>query len=277
MKQSALFLAVVMLLLSIGCGPAKPGKEEVVGCYPYEMSVRVDDHQMTVSWQQRCDRLISGYNIYISETPLVGRYPGPELSASITPFNDEPFPGDIMPDDIEQFIAEGLDNGVKYHVSVRIVFPDRTVSVPSNEVTAVCGPRGIIELPIRYKSANDGFAFTRNSYVPADDLDNDLYFYSRDGVDYLVAPDRLDGFLKANRLRLLPFRGELEHVAGQLADQQAGPENDRIVISRNDWVYMVTPDDTRALVKVLGINGDGDQRRVRLFFAYCPLAGEAIF
>ncbi|MEW5995187.1 MAG: hypothetical protein AB1744_12455, partial [Candidatus Zixiibacteriota bacterium] len=165
----------------------------------------------------------------------------------------------------------------KYYVSVRVLFPDRSLSKPSNEVVAVCGPRGEMELSIRYKSDRDGFSFEKNDYVGADALDNDLYFYAKDGIDYLVSPSHLGGFLKENRLQVLPFTGELHEVTSQFRAFKQQPTQDRVVVQVGDWVHLLTPDNTHTLLHVLGLDGDGETRSVRLFYASSPLAGEAIF
>jgi len=227
---------MLLLVLLVRCAPQKRLKEMPTGCYPYNVSVEVNNRQMTVTWRNKCSLLMSGYFIYISEEPLADQYPGTQLPASVKPFNQTPFPGDINPEDeTEHFVAEGLENGVKYYVSVRIVNPDRTLSKPSNEVMAVCGPRGEIELSIRYKSDRDGFSFEKNTYVRADDIDNDLYFYSKDGTDYLASPNRLNGFLKTNKLKVLPFNGEFDQVRARFSALESQPDNDRVAVRRGDW------------------------------------------
>lgn len=271
-------ISVLILTFLVRCVPEKRPEETPGGCYPYEASVEVNSRQMTVTWKTHCSRLMSGYFIYISDEPLANKYPGSELPPTITPINHTPFPGDTNPDDgAEHFVAEGLEDGVKYYVSVRVVNPDRTLSKPSNEVAAVCGPRGEIELSIRYKSGRDGFSFEKNDYVRADDLDNDLYFYSKDGTDYLASPNRLDGFLKANRAAVLPLRGEFVQVKTMFPAFDSRPDRDRVAVRTGDWVHILTPDGKSALMKVLSVNGKGERRRIKLFYAFCPLANGAVF
>lgn len=266
------------LVLLIGCAPQKVVREAATVCYPYDLKVEADNRQMTVIWKSNCNRLMSGYYIYISEEPLTDRYSGSELPASVRPFNHIPFPGDTNPEDeIEHFVAEGLDNGVKYFVSVRVVNPDRTLSKPSNEIVTVCGPRGEIELSIRFKSDRDGFSFEKNTYVRADDIDNDMYFYSKDGLDYLASPNRLGGFLKANRFSVLPFKGGFGQVKTELLSLDDKPTRDRVAVSKGDWVHILTSDNKHALVKVLNISGEGGHRSLRLFYAFSPLPHEPLF
>jgi hypothetical protein len=279
MRNSCLSIFYLLLLtFLVRCAPEKRLVEIPAGCYPYDAGVDVNDRQMTVTWRINCTQLMSGYFVYISEKPLADKYPGTQLPASVKPFNHTPFPGDTDPEDeIEHFIAEGLENGVKYYVSVRVVNPDWTLSKPSNEVVAACGPRGEIELSIRYKSGKDGFSFEKNAYVRADDLDNDLYFYSANGTDFLASSNRLNGFLKANKLKKLPFKGELDEIKTKLATCNSEPDKDRVAIRTGDWVHIISPDGKSALVKVLSISGKGERRSLRLFYAFSPLANEAIF
>jgi len=267
-----------LLVLLAGCATHRPVREAAQVCYPYDLKVEADNQQMTVIWKIECNRLMSGYNIYISEQSLTDKYPDSELPASLKPFNSTPFPGDTNPDDgIEHFLAEGLKNGVKYYVSVRVVNPDRILSKPSKEVITVCGPRGEIEISIRFKSDHDGFSFEKDAYVKADDIDNDLYFYSKDGTDYLASPNRLDGFLKANRFSVLPFKGDFDQVKTKLLSLDDKPTRDRVAVRQGDWVHILTSDDKHALVKVLDAKGKDERRSLKLFYAFSPLAHELLF
>ncbi|MFQ6115927.1 MAG: hypothetical protein ACE5NG_17845 [bacterium] len=273
-------LVVLLTLVSFlsGCTPQKTDEKAAEFCYPYDLIVQVGENQMQVTWKVNCNSLMSGYYVYISEESLVKKYPGPELPASVKPFNRVPFPGDTDPsDNIQHFTAEGLDNGVKYYVSVRVINPDRTLSKPSNEVIAVCGPRGEMELSVRFKSERDGFSFEKNSYVRADAIDNDLYFYSKDEVDFLASPNRLGGLLRATTLSVLPYRGDLEEIKRNLVDIKEIPGSVRVSVSTGDWVHLVTQDNKHALVKVLDVTGSNEDRRIKLFYAFCPLANELFF
>lgn len=264
--------------LWMSCGPGKVPEETAGKCYPEDLRVDVNSHTMDVSWKNGCDQLISGYNIYISDKPLAAAYPGPDLPETVQPFNPAAYSGDTNPDDgVEHFIAERLENGKKYYVSVRTVYPDRTLSRPSEERVAVCGPRGEIELSIRYKSNQDGFSFEQNQHVRADDSNNDLVFYSKDGEDYIDAPSRLNGFIKANRILKTSLSGSFDQIRRQAAELKGDPTKDRVAVEKEDWLWVRTPDGTNALVKVLDIQGTGSERRIKLFFAYSPLAGEMVF
>ena len=222
--------------------------------------------------------MISGYNIYISEEPLAAKYPGPSLPETVKPFNSTFYPGDKNPDDgIEHFTAEGLKDGVKYYVTVRVVMADRSLSEPSNEVVAVCGASSEFDLAFRYREKNDGYSFAGDKHVRADASDNDIYFYAKDGVDYLASPSRLDGFLKNNRLTVLPYKGNIRFIKEKMKSYGGEPSEDRVAVAKGNWVLVKTDQNTHALLQVLDFKGEGEDRQVRLSLAYCPLPGEMFF
>ncbi|MBD3332957.1 hypothetical protein GF356_08900 [candidate division GN15 bacterium] len=263
--------ALTLLVLIVGsCGPDKPGEEKTTRvCLPENIRAEASSHAMTIVWDMPCTNLISGYNIYVSEKRLVGE--DGVMVENADPFNHPPFPGDKNPDDgTEHFEAEGLDNGVPYYVSVRVVRPDQTLSPPTEEIVVVCGPRGHVDLAIRYSSDNDGFSFVGDSLVRADDLDNDIYYYHKDGVDYLASPKRLNGFLRDTRLQSLSFTGDYDAVAGQVMLLSSVPTEDRIRVEEGDWVRLWTPEGDRVLLQVVGFKGKGDNRSVELFYAVRP-------
>lgn len=275
--KSLLLLFLPIVLLVTGCGPAKkPVPEVAPDRYPFDIATEVDDGMMIVSWKTAGEGLISGYNIYISEEPLLDD--SDSLPPNAEPFNTTTFAGDTDPDDgIEHYEARGLENGVLYFVHVRIVYPDRTLSVPTEEVRAVCGPRGDIELAIRYQGEPDGFSFAQDGYVDADAVANDLYYYYRDGSDYLVAPAELGGFLRPTRFLVLDIKGDLDQVAEKLALLTTEPPEDRVRISHGDWVWILTADKRHALVRVDGFAGTGEGRRLQLHYAYTPRSGAPVF
>lgn len=267
-----------MVLFTTGCGPKKIADETAPGCYPQNLRVAVNDASMDISWVNPCDRIIGGYNIYISDEPLVEKYPDTTLPATVEPFNHAVYAGDTNPDDErEHFVAERLENGKRFYVSVRIVNPNKSLSKPSAEAQVVCGPRGEIDLPIRYNSDKDGYSFEQNDYVSATATNNDLYFFSKDGVDYIASPSRLDGFLKQNRIARLSIKGDFETVAARFSSLKSQPEEDKLAVKKGDWLHFVTPQKTHALVKVVDLSGQGEGRVVRLFFAYSGLPGQPIF
>jgi hypothetical protein len=277
MKNAFIIMSLILLTLA-GCGPKTGSGGEAHRGDSYNLQIDVNDGSMIVAWKRHTGGMISGYNIYISEEPLAARFPGPGIDPSIQPHNRTPFPGDTNPDDnMEYYTAESLENGLRYYVSVRIVFPDGTLSEPSREVTAVCGPRGEIDLAVRYQSDHDGYSFEQNEYVRADAVDNDLYFFSKDGIDHLASPIRLNGFLNDTRLLVLPYGGSLEEVSSRVMESKLTPTDDQVDISTGDWVLARTASGRHALLHVLALRGDGKERQIHLFFAYSALVGEVFF
>jgi len=270
--------SIAILAIVAGCGPKKTADETGTGRDPFDLRVEPGNKKMTIQWKPQGSTLMAGYNIYINESPRSQSSRGTVPPSSVEPFNSVPFPGDTNPDDgVEEFIAEGLENGVRYYVTVRVVFPDGVFSEASAEIPVVCGPRGEIELSIRYKSERDGYSFEEDAYVRADGTGNDLYYYSKDGLDYLASPVRLDGFLKSNRFLLLSCKGSLADVSACVSKQRRVLSDDRVVITEGDWVLIRTPDNMNALVRVIGFIGRGEDRLVKLFFAYSTLADGTMF
>ncbi|PWB72337.1 hypothetical protein C3F09_06785 [candidate division GN15 bacterium] len=279
--------ALVAIACVVGCAPQKPavkpeGTQPAIihpAVLPVDLQVESGDGKMTVRWKQQGTGVISGYNVFISREPLVAKYE--EAGAvPVAPHNTTVYPGDTNPDDgVIEYDAGGLDNGVKYYVSVRIVFPDQTMSAPSNEVVAVCGPREEFTLTVRYKSDNDGYSLVAERQVRADAANNDLYFYTKDGVDYLASPDRLDGYMRKSRFSLISTGGQFNDIRQQLASGKVtiGSGADKVAITPGNWVLMTTAEKYAALIQVKGLAGKDDARRVTFWYALCPLADELIF
>jgi len=248
------------------------------GCRPSDLQVEVDSGKMTVKWREECNQAISGYNIYISQEPLAPDYEYRQLPKEVLPFNDQPFPGDINPDDSsEVYEAEGLKDGVKYYVSVRIILPNGIQSRPTNEIVTVCGPSGEIELSARFKSEQDGFSLSQEKFVRADNDQNDIYYFHAERVDYLTSPKKLNGFLRDIKLQQLPFTGNLEQIKYKVKLLESVPAEDRVTVVTGDWVRVLTPETTNALIHVLGFSGEGDDRKIKLFYLYSPLKNELFF
>ena len=282
MKIFGTATVIVILLVVLGCGGAKqPAEETAQECVPFGVEASVDDGVISVSFVDDCTRLKSGYNIYVSREPLAQRFPGDSLPPGVEPHNHAVFPGDTNPEDnVERYDAEGVENGTVCYVHVRTVFPDRGVSKPSNEVRVIPGPRGEITLSQSYESEQDGFSFARDSYVRADALENDLYYTAQytqvTGKDFLASPSRL-GFLRESKFRVLEGEGNLDEVAQRLDRNSPLPLDERVPVQQGDWVEILTQDNTFALVKVLGFEGTGEDRRIKLYYAYSPAAAGPLF
>lgn len=259
----------VVLCVSLGCGPGEVEEEDRAHALLYDFNVAPDHKQLTISWRMQGSAMISGYNVYISEQPA---HEGTE------PYNDAPFPGDTDPNDgVEHYAAVGLRNGVKYYVSVRVVYPDGSLSEPTPEETVVCGGRGTIVLSVRYKSDEDGFSFDQNRAVRADADENDLYFYSKDGEDFLASPVRLNGFQRDTRLTVLPIKGTINEVAEALEESPVTATEERVNVASGSWVLARTASGGHALLRIDKLTGSGADRVVTISYAYSPLADEILF
>jgi hypothetical protein len=278
-------IALAVVVLS-GCQPQPVVEEKpVVVETPtvskvtvVDLSVEPNHRKLDLTWRKLGQGLIAGYNIYISERPLAALFPGDSIDPTIASFNTTPFPGDTIPEDgIEHFEADNLDNGVRYYVSVRAVYPDRSLSAPSNEVISSCGARGDFELAQRHSGGLDGYSFEKNEYVACDDKACDLYFYSKEGRDYLASPSRLDAFIHRTNFMVLPWRGVYSEVAARLGEAKMTPTADQVEVTLGDWVLLKCTGGAYALVNVREFKGTGLQRQAVLSFAYNSLVGETAF
>ncbi len=256
-------------LLLLGCPPPKDKIAAEQGeCSPSNIHVDVNDKMMNISWVNNCKNNIAGYNIYISESK----------NSTVKPFNDVPFDGDTNPEDgVENFKAEHLKNGKKYYVSVSIVNPDQTESKRTEEILAVCGPREEIELAVRYKAEHDGYSLDLNKYVRADNVANDLYFFSKEGEDYISSPNNLDGFLRVNKFEKLSFQGDFQDLRTKISKYYRLAVKNKITVTKGDWIILTTFEKKHALIKILGFSGSGVERKIKLFVAYSPIVNELIF
>jgi len=268
----------ILAIMALGCAPKKGIGESSGSCTPQNLTVEGGDETLTIAWDPNCDKLIAGYNVYISDRSLDNGSSGGESRLSAEPFNTTPFSGDTEPEDgIEHFVAERLENGKKYHVSVQTLLPDKTLARFSKEIVTACSPRGTIDLSVRYKSESDGFSFEKNQVVRADELANDIYFYTKDGKDILASPRRLDGFLRDNHFLVLEYRGDIDAVKKNLTKKTPKPGEQRIEIAVGDWVMLKTEDNMFALMEVLSFSGSGESRSVNLYYSYSTIQGEMFF
>ena len=276
-KLSILSFMILGVVFS-GCGSKKISDEQANNCFPQNLRIESHNQELTVIWDMNCDHLYSGFHVYISEEPIREKFNG-IIPDYFEPFNTTPFQGDTDPsDNVEYFDAKGLENGKIYYVTATVVYTNLTNSILSNEVKAVCGPHGEITLDVRYNGEQDGYSFDKNQIVRADNVDNDIYYFSKNGEDFLNSPARLDGFLKDNKLSLLPFKGDLADIKHKVdINKSYQLTTDRIKVKKDDWIQLVTPDNKYALIKVLGFTGAGKDRKIMLYYAYSTVANELIF
>ena len=205
--RAALVRRVIILMVGcgmLGCTAAGPGPGVPALPLPAVSNLRVvpQDESLLLAWDvARPDHAVfSGYNIYLSERPVLETPDEQELLQRIRPVNRLPYPGDTDPDlSHETYSAEGLDNGVRYYCFVRAVSTDGRLGRPTNEVMAICRRGGEAKLQKLFSGAFDGFDFSSGRYVNSDAIDCDVAFYHKDGVDHLVAPYRIDPLLNETR------------------------------------------------------------------------------
>ncbi len=270
-----LLFVIPLITLLTACGPTKVA-DEAGTCHPSDLQVEPGDQQLTIRWKSNCGQLISGYDIYVQRQPIMSRSSSNPYSG-VSAHNQVPYPGDTNPDD--EFItyeAKGLENGVKYWVSVCAVYSDRTLSSPTKEIMTACGPRGQIELSVRYAGEHDGYSFSQDRYVEADELSNDLYYFNQNGADYIDAPTHLDGFLRKTRFVKLEVQSDLGEAIAYVDSNNPVPDQDRVAIKKGDWLLVKTNDNNFVLVKVLSFLGNGDKRQVKLFFAYSSIPNQLV-
>lgn len=290
MRHAVHFGIITLLVLAsgFGCGPTKITVTPETGLpavthpdiLPVALDVAAGSGTMTVRWRQQGTGVISGYNVFIAREPLGSGSQQPNSGAAVAPHNTTVYPGDTDLDDgVIEYVADGLADGVKYYVSVRVVFPDQSMSRPSNEVVAVCGPRGELSLSLRYKSDADGYSLVTGRQVRADGSNNDLYFFSKDGVEYLASPNRLNSYLRKSTFTIVSNNGTFEEIRRKLAANEADSERwvDKAAVKPGSWLLVRTAENYAALIHVTGSTGEGDARSVTLWYALCPLSGEMIF
>jgi len=265
-----------LVLVTLSCQPPKTS-QSAKGVVPHDLAAVMQDGGFELAWQCQVDRTISGYNIYASELPLGEQYPDGRYPAEVKPINHPVFPGDTdLSDGVEHYTAKGLKNGREYYVTVRTVFPDQTESKPSKAIKVIPGPSGEIDLVARFSGENDGWSFEKSRYVTADDVLNDLFYHSQNGVNYLSSPTRLDGFLNQTELEHLPYKGDFKEVRRKVNQGVKEPLKDQVEVRAGDWVLAKLASDKHVLIEVVGFQKAANQV-VTLKYYTCTLAGEIHF
>jgi len=265
---------LIMTVLLAGCGqPGKGPRMAVSECAPNNLTVQSNDSQLYLKWDTDCadNVVLSGYYVYLQKSPTYDKYHDAVPPKKIKPFNPIPYPGDTDPDNnFETMLIENLDNGVEYYVSVRTVFPDRTVTVSSNEVAVMCRPEGEFTLDFRYAGLNDGFSFKNGQHVRADDSDNDIYFYHKDGFDFIASPSRLNGFIRESKFYSL---GKTKNIY-QYPDLDLDiPPVERIPVMVGESYLVETADGNSAKIRIEDAYGEGQERKLRIKYIYQTIKG----
>lgn len=268
-RMKKIFLLFILALYATGCGPSVRYEELIMDeCTPGKLSIQPNDRQLTLKWDTNCprDRLISGYFIYLEAKPVSDKNLLSYPPKSLKPFNLAPYPGDTDPEtSYETMLISNLENGVEYFVSVRTVFPDKKLSVSSNQVSTMCRPEGEFELAYRYAATNDGFSFSNNEAVRADAEGNDLYFYYKDGFDFVASPHRINGFLRESEFFSLGKTKDIYQYPTMDIDFEA-VEKMPVIVGES---YLIKTADNRfAKIRIEDASGEGKQRVLKIKYIY---------
>jgi hypothetical protein len=268
------YLCILLSIAVVSCGPkTRVDIDESKRCVPRNlMLVATDNNYARIAWDPGCPgiRIMSGFNIYLSPTPLTGRYSGHDLPGSVIPHNREIYPGDTLGDPKrETYECKDIENATVYYAHVRAVYSDNTLSVPSNEIEIIAYPQGEISLAVSYSGENDGFSFIENDYCRTDDIENDIYFYHKDGIDYLCSPSRLG---PVNRMTKI-FEAGKAPVFDKSSDIiPSGDYSERIPLVINGIYIIETEEGYPARLRVKAIDGSGNTRMIKFEYLFKPPA-----
>ena len=268
---------LILATLFLQCAPpAEKGKvreEEKqitisIPCSPTGLAIKPGNKKLLLKWFTNCAEtvLLSGYNIYLLREPLEKKYFYVNPPSDIGPFNATPYPGDTDPNDsFETMEIDGLENGVEYFVSVRSVFPDGIVSASSNEVGVICRPEGEFVLAFRYANLNDGFSFARGISARADASANDIYFFDKDGYDFIASPDRLNGFLRKSGIFSL---GKTKDIYQYPQFQIDVEPVEKMPVRTGESYLIKTADGNYAKIRIEDISGENKNRKLKIRYIY---------
>jgi len=223
-----------------------------------------------IAWNPGCPgvRILRGFNIYVTEKPVAASYPGSEIPSQFQPYNREVYPGDTLGNpERESYAIEGIDNATRYYVHVRDVYTDGSQSPPSNEIPLVVYAQGQFSLTPSYSGDHDGFDFKTGKYCRTDDMNNDIYFYSKDGEDFLCSPARLGPVNRDTRI----FAAGTGAPPEDWATMKPNDDFDERVRLQEGGVYILnTADGYPVKLEVLAMTGNGDKRQISFDYIYKP-------
>ncbi|MEE9441525.1 MAG: hypothetical protein V3V99_02515 [candidate division Zixibacteria bacterium] len=267
--QPVFFIIFIPILL-IACGP-KTGLDLSDGklCNPHSLEIdSTGSHYTRIAWNPGCPgvRIMRGFNIYLSPTPIVSEYSGHELPESIKPYNNETYPGDPEGNEKhETFEFKDLPLAERYYAHVRVINSDGSLSLPSNEIEIVQMPQGIMTLGVSYSGNNEGFSFENDAYCGTDDVENDLYFYSKNGSDYLCSPARISAVNRANKIY---FLGQGESLGDVSNISSRGESVQKIAMIPGEIFVIETEDGYFAKLRLIRMTGSGDYRTAVFEYFY---------
>jgi Fibronectin type III domain len=272
---------VFILILSfaaLSCAPAQknaPPQELtpriIERCKPGKLAVdSTSNKYVRIAWDPGCPpiRILQGFNIYAYPHPLGLTDPNLALPESIKPLNPEVYPGDTEGNlNRETYELKNLDIGVKYYVHVRAVYDDGTLSTPTNEIEIICYPQGIIELNRAHSGEKDGFSFEKFDYYGTDALINDIYYYNKDGKDYLCSAARISAVNK--KTRLFSVQGG-ESLRNMIDMEPSGVSSERLEIREGDNCLIKTEAGYSIAARIMRFEGESEIRRVIIEYLCRP-------
>jgi hypothetical protein len=254
----------LITLAAISCAPPKsitvapppPAVEKPQPCVPRNLTLdSTASGYALIAWDPGCpqERIMRGFNIYVSSSPLTTRFPDTVLPPTIQPFNHDVYPGDILGNpQRETYALENIPNAVRRYVHVRVVYTDGGLSVPSNEIEVTCYQQGRVDLAASFSGSKDGFNFRKNAYCRTDDLDNDVYFYSKNGDNFLCSASRLG---PVNRADKLYPAGEGQPAVA--LGRPSGQPTDRVSVRPGRNLILETVDGDTIVIRILDVNTAG--------------------
>jgi hypothetical protein len=263
-----LLLLIVLLSIVTACSSGLKVKSIRTECAPSNLEVKANDHTLFLKWDTNCpdDVLLSGYYIFLEKKPIYELFHDTIPPSKIKPFNHTPYPGDTDPEDsFETMLIQNLDNGVEYFISLRTIFPDHSISVSSNEIAAMCRPEGQFDLAFRYADLNDGFNFKTGQAVRADAENNDLYFFNKDGFDFIASPHRLNGFLRHTKFYSLGKTGDVYQHRKLDLDI---PSVEKMPVIAGESYLIETADGNYAKIRIENISGEKKERFLSIKYIY---------
>ncbi|MEW5873910.1 MAG: hypothetical protein AB1752_01860 [Candidatus Zixiibacteriota bacterium] len=237
----------------------------------------VGSNRVAIAWtvDRNGSDILRGYNIYVSEdSTLPNRQTGDEALAGAL-YGGTHYPGDTDGDIRRESITiEDLSTGSVYYLHVRIVFPDGSESLPSNQIQVVPRPRGVFALVPRFEAGHDGFSFADDMPVEGTSEQNDLYMYVAEGDVFLASPDRLDRSLHVTRFVDLGSSGSLDEHPVFPGEARV---TDRISVEVGRSIGVVLANGTIAKLRPSEIDLGSDPPRLTLEYLYQPRRGERRF
>ncbi len=266
---SLFFTVIIISVLIFGCGPSRLKlRLDKKDCVPSNLTATPNDQSLLLKWDTNCDinTVLSGYNIYILTEPIYDLYGQANPPDEIRPVNIIPYPGDTNPEkSYETMALDMLENGVEYYVSVRTVFPDRSITVSSNEVAVMCRPEGEFTLDFRFSGENDGFIFSSRTGSSADNDKNDIYYFRAGQNDFIASPHRLNGY---NRESAFFSLGQTKDIYQYPELSIDNPPIDKMPIKAGESYLIRTADGNYAKLRIEEISGQDRERKVRFKYIY---------